>query len=373
LSFESDSVEGRHRLAQSLDLALIDDAHEHAARAYCNLASVAVTNYRLHDADQHLRAGIAYCDERDLDSWGRYMKAWLAVSLSKQGEYAQAERLATQLLAIPHLAAVTRIHALVVAAELRARRGGDATAPLGRASELAVPTGELQRIFPVATARAETAWLTGRCDDIVAEIDVAWPSATAHPNPWTLGELSWWLWLGGCERAVPVPIAAPFRLMLEGRWHPAADAWTKLGCPLWAAIALGFAPDLDAARRALQIVDGLGASAVREVILRERRIRSLPSPRQPRAATRGNPGGLTARELDVLELLADGLSNAQIAASLVVSPKTVDHHVSAVLRKLGQPGRHRAVEIARREGILPVPSGGRGQVEFSRPRKAAGV
>jgi DNA-binding NarL/FixJ family response regulator len=102
----------------------------------------------------------------------------------------------------------------------------------------------------------------------------------------------------------------------------------------------------------MDIVDGLGATAVREAILRERRMRSLAAPRQPRAGTRDNPGGLTTRELEVLELLADGLSNAQIAESLVVSPKTVDHHVSAVLRKLGQTGRHRAVEVARREGIL---------------------
>jgi DNA-binding CsgD family transcriptional regulator len=280
------------------------------------------------------------------------MAARLAVSMEKQGEYAAADQLATQLLAIPHLAAVTRIHALIVAAALSARRGGDATALLARASELALPTGEAQRIFPVATARAEAAWLTGRREDIGAEIDVAWPSTIAHPSAWTLGELCWWLWLGGSERPAPGPIAAPFRLMLEHRWHPAADAWTELGCPLWAALALGFAPDLDAARRALDIVDGLGAPAVREAIVRERRIRALPLPRQPRAATRGNPGGLTVRELEVLELLADGLSNAQIAASLVVSPKTVDHHVSAVLRKLGQPGRHAAVEIARRDGIL---------------------
>jgi DNA-binding NarL/FixJ family response regulator len=65
-----------------------------------------------------------------------------------------------------------------------------------------------------------------------------------------------------------------------------------------------------------------------------------------------NPAGLTARELEVLALLVRGLRNAAIADELVVSEKTVDHHVSAVLRKLGVGTRGEAAAEAARLGLL---------------------
>jgi DNA-binding NarL/FixJ family response regulator len=75
-------------------------------------------------------------------------------------------------------------------------------------------------------------------------------------------------------------------------------------------------------------------------------------PRGPRPTTRQNPAGLTARELEVLVLLAEGLRNAQIAERLVVAQKTVDHHVSAILRKLDAPTRGQAAAAAARLGLL---------------------
>src|SRR5712672_550932 len=85
LATAGDLIEGHARLAQSLDLALAGDAHEHAARAFTNLGSTSVINWSLADADRHLHAGIAYCADRDLDTWRLYMIAWLARSLAEQG------------------------------------------------------------------------------------------------------------------------------------------------------------------------------------------------------------------------------------------------------------------------------------------------
>ena len=78
---------------------------------------------------------------------------------------------------------------------------------------------------------------------------------------------------------------------------------------------------------------------------------STQVPRGSLPATRANPAGLTARQLDVLSLLSDGLSNADIAARLVISRKTADHHVSAILAKMDVRSRGEAATAARRLGV----------------------
>ena len=96
---------------------------------------------------------------------------------------------------------------------------------------------------------------------------------------------------------------------------------------------------------------------MRGAVLRDRRLRGLAVPRGPRATSRANPSGLTTREVEVLGLLADGLSYAEVAERLIVSQKTVGHHVSSVLRKLGEPTRSRAVAAALRRGIISAKLG----------------
>jgi DNA-binding CsgD family transcriptional regulator len=180
--------------------------------------------------------------------------------------------------------------------------------------------------------------------------------AAANPHPWELGELAWWLAVAGVRRPAPVPLARPFALMLDGDLTGAAEDWQERGCPLWTALSLAAAPGLAGARQALDLVDSIGAPAVRRAILADRHARGLPLPRGPRPTSQANPAGLTAREIDVLRLLVDGLSNADVAQRLFLSEKTVGHHVSAVLHKLGEPTRSRAVASAIRQGILaPLP------------------
>ena len=192
-----DLTEARLRLTQSLDLALAADEHEHAARAYTNLGTTLAWYRRLADATRQLRAGLGYCQDRDLDSWRLYMSAWLAWVLAEQGEYAAADAELAGVLRHRQLAPVTRICALAVAGPLAARRGADAVAALDEALALAVGTGEVQRLAPVAAARAEAAWLAGRRADAAAEVARVWPAVVAHPHPWDVGELRWWRALAG--------------------------------------------------------------------------------------------------------------------------------------------------------------------------------
>jgi len=74
--------------------------------------------------------------------------------------------------------------------------------------------------------------------------------------------------------------------------------------------------------------------------LREIGVESIP--RGPLRSTRENPAGLTNRQVEVLELMADGLANAEIAEKLFISKKTVEHHVSAIYTKLGVDSRTKA-------------------------------
>jgi DNA-binding CsgD family transcriptional regulator len=169
---------------------------------------------------------------------------------------------------------------------------------------------------------------------------------------WLAGELAFWRWRAGAVEPPPDWIAEPFALQISGAWRASAEAWRRLGCPYERARALA---DGDAAAQgeALAIFDRLGAQPAAADLRRTMRAQGIRQlPRGPRPATRGNRFGLTTRQLDILQLLAEGLSNAEIAARLSIAPKTAEHHVAAVLAKLDVPSRQAAVRLARSENLL---------------------
>ncbi len=354
LGFRPDDVDGRRNLVRSLDLSLAIDASEHAARAYTNLGWRELRNRSFAEADRALRAGIAYCQERDLDSWSLYMSATLARSLAEQGQLVEARHWADDVLAHAHLSPVTAIVALVAAAQVAARRGAPAGHRLEEATTIALDTGESQRLVPVAAATAEVAWLEGRTEDIAGALALVRADGRESHTPWDVGELSWWASRGGISYPTTVPAEHPFRLMIDEAWTEAAELWEQLGSLWWAAVSRAHAPDLESARVGASDLERMGAVAVRDRILRDRRARGLPVPRGPRGPARATPidGHLSAREMDVLRLLVDGLTDAEIAEQLVLSPRTVGHHVSSLLHKLDEPTRARAVVAAVRRGLV---------------------
>lgn len=136
-----------------------------------------------------------------------------------------------------------------------------------------------------------------------------------------------------------------------GDWRRSEPLWRELGCPYEAALALADADAEGPLRQALAELTGLGAKPAAEIVAHRLRERGISVPRGPRAGTRHNPAGLTAREIDVLRLLCVGLRNKDIADRLFLSGKTVDHHVSAILRKLEVRTRGEAAVAATRLGI----------------------
>jgi DNA-binding CsgD family transcriptional regulator len=245
------------------------------------------------------------------------------------------------------------VDALVALGLLQARRGDpDADATLDEAAARALPTRELQWIGLVAAARAEHAWLHGALDRIATEAATGFALALRAGRAWFAGELACWLWRAGALPEVPALAAEPYRLLLAGDWRAAAGAWHALGCPYEQAQALALG-DEEACLQALGLLDGLGARQTAKRLRRQLRRRgTLGVPRGPNRATATNPAGLTDRQVEVLGLLAEGLTDAEIAARLSLSAKTVGHHVSALLAKLGVGSRRQAATAARRLGVV---------------------
>jgi DNA-binding NarL/FixJ family response regulator len=346
---------GFEKLERSLALALEAGFDEDVAQAYTNLGGtrIGLRDYAL--GDRYLEEGIAYCGVRDLDRSMLYMIAWQARSRLEQGDFDQAAARATLALGRPDVSALTRIEALAVLGCVRARRGdSDPWAPLDEAAGLAGATGDLLRILPVAIARAEARWLAGDLDLVAVETETALGLATAHGDPQGIGELLVWRQRAGMAADASTAMAAgASRYELEAQPERAAELWRALGCPYEAALALLYSHDQAAQRNAVAEFQRLGAgrTAARATrMLRALGVRDLR--RGPRAATKATPGGLTGRELEVLTLVATGMRNAEIAESLVLSRRTVDSHVAAIMRKLDAGTRTQAVLRAAGLGIL---------------------
>lgn len=347
---------GRSMLEESLDISLELKLQEHAKRAYTNLGSTALSLRDYRRAARYLDEGIEYCVQHDLRVCQIYLRGSRARIRFDQGEWAVALEEALAVLDDPTTPALLRIPAQVVVARIRTRRGEpDASTILGEAREVAATSQELQWMAPVAAALSEAAWLTGRHADVAKEAGPGYELAQERGDAWAIGELGLWLWRAGEISDPPTAAANPYLLQITGDWRAAAAAWEQLGCPYEQAEAMADSDQESALRAALGIYDGLDAKPAATALRRRMRANGMKTgTRGPRPSTTANPARLTNRELEVLRLLTEGFRNSQIAERLYISPKTVEHHVSAVLVKLGVPSRAEVPVTAIRMGIVPA-------------------
>ena len=336
-------------IRRSLELAISRNLPNQAGRAYGNLYGISCDHFRFDEAEQYYRDGVAYCDQNDLDTHSYFLRASRIAVLEHRGHWDEAVALSGLLLEESSAAPLNQICAQTLIGVTRARRGEpEAWRALDSAIANAAPTGQPQYLIPTRLARAEAFLTEGQVGEARHEAELA-ADAARDLDPWMRGALRRWLDRTGSDRIVDGPVAEPYGLQESGDHGAAARAWDALGCRLDAAFALLDSSAEDELRDALRRLDELGAKATAgraRQKLRQIGARSVPV--GPRRATRAHPLGLTPRECKVLELIGERQTNAQIARTLFISVKTVDHHVSAVLAKLGVESRQAAVDVSRK-------------------------
>lgn len=293
-----------------------------------------------------LDAGLALAAARDADSWASYHEAWLGRIAFEQGRWDDAAAIAQRPRTILRYAEST---AQGVLGRVRVRRGDPhAEETLRRAIDRG-RDGEVQHVWSAVCGLAELAWLENRVDDVI-DLLVPFAERVAETDSeWGRGEVAFWQWRCGLA-PMGGRLAEPFALQIEGDWASAAEAWRRIGCPYEEATAL-LDGDADAIGRAITIVDELGGRPLGTIARSRLRALGRTPPALPRRTTAANPAGLTARQLDVVALMVEGLDNGDIAARLHLSKKTVEHHVSAVFAKLGVEARAAAIAEAIRIGV----------------------
>ena len=306
-----------------------------------NLSHLDVDQGRLADAEESVAHALHISAERGTPICGAWQLGVRARLRLLQGRWADAEEDARLVLTAGNFP-LSHVWPSLALGLLLARRDAPLDNPhLDELWRLVHRLDTPGMIAPAAAAIAENAWLTRRPDP---RLDEPLVSDVLDRS-----------FVGRDEALAPVR-----------RWlrRLAADGVQQVGAaasapepgpqdqPYERAMALWDAGSPDDLLAGLPLLDKLDARAVAARFRARLRAAGVSSvPRGRHAATRANPAGLTARQLNVLTLVAEGLSNADIAARLVISPKTADHHVSAILAKLDVRSRREAAVVAHGLGV----------------------
>jgi DNA-binding CsgD family transcriptional regulator/tetratricopeptide (TPR) repeat protein len=330
---------GRPRIEEAIARAQAIGAHDSAAFGMLNLVRLASGGSRHDQVREIATAAKAFCADYGLVNWENYIRAVESQDLLHQGRWSEAEAIAAELWrGTTKASPASRVAIVCTTLGLVRRRRGDPDPDrlLQVAAERLRGAPIVGPVLELAAARAEQAWLHGQLGPLASELRTLWEIARAREG-WWVDELHWWLTVAEEGSAQ--------------EWRTAAERWTERGQPYHRALAFAESTEEASLREALTIAHDLKAQPLARLITR--RLRALGATGLKRGfPALASTGPLSAREHQVLDLLAEGLRDAEIAERLHLSERTVNHHVSAVLRKLTAPSRTAAVACAFRDGLL---------------------
>ncbi|MFV1991843.1 MAG: response regulator transcription factor, partial [Acidimicrobiales bacterium] len=267
-----------------------------------------------------------------------------------KGAWAEAENEASESA---DSTAETATLAWRVLATLQARRGrSEARAALHRMWSLGSVSEQLTVMDPAAAILAEYMWITGESEpDWLQQLDAVLRLGLQSGRPWPSGAFAFWMWKLGLLETAPEGTADFYGWIIKGEHRAAAAFWRERSIPYEEGLALMHGDEAEQVE-AIRIFERLGAGATANKVRRSLLDQGVKVPRGKSRSTRDHAAGLTARQAEVLDLLAEELTNTEIADRLFVSHRTVENHVAAILMKLDVPNRDAAVETARSQGIL---------------------
>jgi DNA-binding CsgD family transcriptional regulator/tetratricopeptide (TPR) repeat protein len=355
----AERADGVAILARGIALGKAHGFHESTVDAYHNLTETLIKQYRFDEANQSCNDAMSFNQQMDISQ--AYLVGLSGIISAFRGQYAEAVLKADQALKeVPASAMFVRYPALIGKGLAQSRLGLEAgQQTLQESLDGAISLDFTQDILPSAIALVECQVFSGQVGKARFSLARAWQLRGLEVNSWMIGALLCWgkrlgvTLEGGPVNTPAYRIAEPYRLELEGLHNEAAIYWEQIGAPFEQAVALMQCGPLGMVR-AIEIFDTLGAIQAKSMALIEakaKRVKGLK--RGQYKAARENIVGLTARELEILELIQQGQSNALIAQALKRSERTIEHHISSMLSKTQSRNRLGLLEWAHKAQLKP--------------------